>query len=63
MMSDKNEKEEVHPIVRDNIIPFPKPPTPSSSRGKKDVEPRARYTIHFEPDWDTNEVDPPDSKT
>ena len=60
-MDKKNEKK-VHSEDRDNIIPFPKPPQPSRGRGKEDVGSGERYTIHFEPHWDTDEDDPPDSK-
>ena len=62
-MNKKNGKKDIHIVGGDNIINFPKPPTSRNSRGKKDVEFRSRYTIHFEPDWDTNEDDPSDSKT
>jgi len=62
-MSKKNGKKEVHSIGRDNVIPFPKSSTPSSSSSKKDVESRTRLTINFEPDWDTDQEDPPNSKT
>jgi len=61
-MNKKNGKKDIHIVSGDNVIPFPKPSTLSRSRSKKDVESRARYTIHFEPDWDTNEEDPSDSK-
>ena len=61
MMSKQNGKKDIHSVGGDNVINFPKSSTPRSSRSKKDVEPRARYTINFEPDWDTNEDDPSDS--
>ena len=60
-MSKKNEKKDIHSVGGDNVIPFPKSSSPSRSRGKKDVEPRTRLTINFEPDWDTGEDDTPDS--
>ena len=63
MMSKKNEKKDLHSVSGDNVIPFPESSSPSRSRGKKDVEPRTRFTINFEPDWDFGEDDPPDSKT
>ena len=62
-MVKKNEKKEVHSKDRDNVIPFPKPSTPSRSRGKKDVGSGEGYTIHFEPDWDGWGDDPKNSKT
>ena len=62
-MDKKNEKKDIHSVGGDNIIYFPKPPPPSRGRGKENVEPRPRYTINFEPDWDFGEDDPPDSKT
>ena len=63
MMSKQNGKKGIHSIVRDNVIPFPKPSTPSSSRGEEDVGGGERYTIHFEPDWDGWGDDSEDSKT
>ena len=61
-MSKNNGKDKIHPKNRDNIIMFPKPPPSGDSSRKKDVESEPRYTIHFEPDWDTNEHDPKDSQ-
>ena len=60
-MSKDNGKKEIHSINRGNVIEFPKPPSSGDSSRKKDVESEPRYTIHFEPDWDTNEHDPKDS--
>ena len=60
-MDKKNEKKDIHSVGGDNIIYFPKPPPPSRGRGKKDVESGTRYTINFEPDWDTDKDDPSDS--
>ena len=60
-MDKNNGKKDIHSISRDNVIPFPKSSSSSRSRGKKDVEPRTRLTINFEPDWDTGEDDTPDS--
>ena len=60
-MDKNNGKKDIHSISRDNVIPFPKSSTPSSSRSKKDVESRTRLTINFEPDWDTDKDNPPDS--
>ena len=62
-MSKNNGKKDIHSEVRDNIIEFPKPSTPSSSSSKKDVESGSRHTIHFEPDWDTDEDNSTDSTT
>ena len=62
-MSNKNDKEDIHSKDRDNVIPFPKPSSPSSSRGEKDVGSGEGYTIHFEPDWDTDGDNPEDSST
>ena len=61
MKSTKNGKQKIHTIGGDNVINFPKPSAPSSSSSEKDVESGARYTIHFEPDWNTDEDDTPDS--
>tara|TARA_R110000764_G_scaffold60716_1_gene130141 strand:- start:21 stop:203 length:183 start_codon:yes stop_codon:yes gene_type:complete len=60
-MSKNNEKENIHLVGGDNIIKFPKPPPPSRSRGEENVEIGSRFTIHFEPDWDTDEEDSTDS--
>ena len=60
-MSKKNGKKDLHSKDRDNVIPFPKPSTPSRSRGEEDVGSGERYTIHFEPDWDGWGNDPEDS--
>ena len=62
-MSKNNGKKDIHSEVRDNIIEFPKPSTPSSNSSKKDVESGSRHTIHFEPDWDIDENNPTDSTT
>ena len=62
-MSKQNGKIDIHSVGGDNVINFPKSSAPRSSRSKKDVEPRTRLTINFEPDWDTDQDDPPDSKT
>ena len=62
-MSKDNEKQKIHSKNRSNIIKFPKPSTPSGSGGKKDVESGARYTINFEPDWDTDDDDPKNSSS
>ena len=60
-MSKNDEKKDIHSKDRDNVIPFPKPPTPGSSSSEEDVGGGERYTINFEPDWDTGEDDTPDS--
>ena len=60
-MSKQDGKKDIHSVGGDNVINFPKPSTPRSSRSKKDVESRTRLTINFEPDWDTDQDDPPDS--
>jgi len=60
-MSKQNGKKDIHSVGGDNVINFPKSSTPRSSRSKKDVEPRTRLTINFEPDWDIDQDDPPDS--
>ena len=60
-MDKKNDKK-VHSENRDNVIPFPKPSSSSRGRGKEDVGSGERYTIYFEPHWDTDEDNPPDSK-
>ena len=62
-MDKKNGKKDIHSVGGDNVINFPKPPPPSDESRKKDVESGSRYTVHFEPDWDTDQDDPPDSKT
>ena len=63
MMSKNDEKKDIHSKDRDNVIPFPKPPTPGSSSSEEDVGGGERYTINFEPDWDGWGNDPKDSKT
>ena len=60
-MSKQDGKKNIHSVGGDNVINFPKPSTPRSSRSIKDVESRTRLTINFEPDWDTDQDDPPDS--
>tara|TARA_R110001599_G_scaffold219289_1_gene417607 strand:+ start:995 stop:1183 length:189 start_codon:yes stop_codon:yes gene_type:complete len=60
-MSKDNGKKETDTIGGDNVIKFPKPPPLSRGSGKKDVEAGSRLTIHFEPDWDSDEDNPPDS--
>ena len=62
-MDKKHGKKDIRSVGGDNVINFPKPSTSRSSRSKKNVESRARYTFHFEPDWDTCEDDSSDSKT
>ena len=63
MMSKKNEKKDIHSEDRDNVIPFPKPSSPCSSSSEEDVGNGEGYTIHFEPDWDTDGDNPEDSQT
>jgi len=60
-MSKKNGKKDLHSKDRDNVIPFPKTSSPGSSRSEEDVGSGERYTIHFEPDWDTDGDNPEDS--
>ena len=60
-MSKKNETKKVHVVGGDNVINFPKPPPLSREGSEEDVDTGSRLTIHFEPDWDTNEDDTPDS--
>ena len=62
-MDNKNGKKDIHSKDRDNVIPFPKTPSPSRSRGEKDVGSGERYTINFEPDWDGRADDPKDSSS
>jgi len=60
-MSKKNGKKDLHSKDRDNVIPFPKTSSPGSSRSEEDVGSGEGYTIHFEPDWDTDGDNPEDS--
>ena len=61
-MSKNNGKDKIHPKNRDNIIMFPKPPPSSDSSRKKDVGIEPRYTINFQPDWDTDSDNSEDSQ-
>jgi len=62
-MSIKNGKKDIHSQDRDNVIPFPKSSPSGSRSSEKDVESGSRYTINFEPDWDTDEDHPTDGST
>ena len=44
-MSKKNEKKDLHSKDRDNVIPFPKSSTPSSSSSEEDVAKFMGYKI------------------
>jgi len=60
-MVNKNEEKKVHSEDRDNVIPFPKPSTPSRSSSEENVGSGEGYTINFVPDWDGWGDDPEDS--
>lgn len=57
----KSDKKDIHNKGRDNIIKFPKTPSPSDGGGETDVESGEGLTFYFTPDWDTSGDDPEDS--
>ena len=59
----KNEEKDIHSKDRDNIIKFPKSPSPSDSSSEENVESGEELRFYFTPDWDTEGDDPEDSKT
>ncbi len=60
-MDKINETKKVSTVGGDNVIKFPKPPPPSRGSSEEDVDSGTRLQINFEPDWDTDKDNPPDS--